>query len=234
MTFNPGHDAEFWKAVDTPSFNAPAQLIEAARDKSTKLNVDDRRRRCHPDLLQCSSISRQRKDPRRRYRDRPRRAHPDTHHCRTAARGQRRKATADRQRLLRGADRQYRAAATERHAKDKKRTLRYWAVVHAPDADNDNRNNHLHVVFYDRAADKMLDLLQAKCNGTSQLSSRSHNTVIPVPTALTNNPAVGSQQQLPGRFSRGPTSRSSSTPRLRRPASNGASIHGPTPTSASR
>ena len=42
ITFDPGNDADFWKAVDTPSLNAPAQLVEAARDKSTKLKVDDR------------------------------------------------------------------------------------------------------------------------------------------------------------------------------------------------
>jgi len=29
--------------------------------------------------------------------------------------------------------------------------------IHAPDGHNDNRNNHLHVVFYDRPTDKMMD-----------------------------------------------------------------------------
>lgn len=32
----------------------------------------------------------------------------------------------------------------------------YWAVVHAPDANNDRRNFHLHVVYYDRPARRML------------------------------------------------------------------------------
>lgn len=33
----------------------------------------------------------------------------------------------------------------------------YWAVVHAPDANNDRRNVHVHVVYYDRPARRMPD-----------------------------------------------------------------------------
>jgi hypothetical protein len=44
ITFNPNRDHDFWKAVDTPGLNAPAQLIKAARDKSTELKVDGSRR----------------------------------------------------------------------------------------------------------------------------------------------------------------------------------------------
>ncbi|MCJ2024437.1 MobA/MobL family protein [Methylobacterium sp. J-067] len=31
----------------------------------------------------------------------------------------------------------------------------YWAVVHAPDANNDRRNYHVHIIYYDRPARRM-------------------------------------------------------------------------------
>jgi hypothetical protein len=35
--------------------------------------------------------------------------------------------------------------------------IRYWAAIHAPDAHNDSRNFHLHVVFWDRPTRKIRD-----------------------------------------------------------------------------
>ncbi|NBJ13700.1 MobA/MobL family protein [Microvirga arsenatis] len=35
--------------------------------------------------------------------------------------------------------------------------LPYWAVIHAPDKNNDRRNFHVHIVYYDRPAAKMVD-----------------------------------------------------------------------------
>ncbi len=35
--------------------------------------------------------------------------------------------------------------------------LPFWAVIHAPDENNDRRNYHVHIVYYDRPAAKMLD-----------------------------------------------------------------------------
>lgn len=35
--------------------------------------------------------------------------------------------------------------------------LPFWAVIHAPDENNDRRNYHVHIVYYDRPAAKMAD-----------------------------------------------------------------------------
>lgn len=35
--------------------------------------------------------------------------------------------------------------------------LPFWAVIHAPDENNDKRNYHVHIVYYDRPAAKMAD-----------------------------------------------------------------------------
>ncbi|MCV9938269.1 MobA/MobL family protein [Boseaceae bacterium BT-24-1] len=35
--------------------------------------------------------------------------------------------------------------------------LPYWAVIHAPNENNDSRNYHVHIVYYDRPAAKMAD-----------------------------------------------------------------------------
>jgi hypothetical protein len=35
--------------------------------------------------------------------------------------------------------------------------LPFWAVIHAPDENNDKRNYHVHIVYYDRPAAKMVD-----------------------------------------------------------------------------
>lgn len=37
------------------------------------------------------------------------------------------------------------------------RGLPFWAVIHAPDENNDRRNYHVHIVYYDRPAAKMPD-----------------------------------------------------------------------------
>lgn len=37
------------------------------------------------------------------------------------------------------------------------RNLPFWAVIHAPDENNDRRNYHVHIVYYDRPAAKMPD-----------------------------------------------------------------------------
>jgi len=35
--------------------------------------------------------------------------------------------------------------------------LPFWAVIHAPDQNNDRRNYHVHIIYYDRPVAKMLD-----------------------------------------------------------------------------
>jgi hypothetical protein len=37
------------------------------------------------------------------------------------------------------------------------KNLPYWAVIHAPDENNDKRNFHVHIVYYDRPAGRMRD-----------------------------------------------------------------------------
>ena len=57
------------------------------------------------------------------------------------------------------------ASAQERHEIVRRYTddmfrakgLPYWASIHAPTKDNDDRNHHAHVVFTDRPASKMVD-----------------------------------------------------------------------------
>jgi hypothetical protein len=157
MTFNPGRDAEFWKAVDTPAFNAPAQIIEAARDKSTELTVDDPTAAAVLRFFNAHRSPGTEKTPAvgieigRGGRIQTRVIAELPHEV-----------SAEKRRQIARHFCEERIAnieppATEGPYKDKKRTLRYWAVIHAPDADNDSRNTHLHIVFHDRATDKMID-----------------------------------------------------------------------------
>jgi hypothetical protein len=157
MTFNPGYDAEFWKAVDTPALNAPAQLIDAARDKSTELAVDDPTAAAILRFFNAHRSPGNEKSPAvgieigRGGRIQTRIIAELPHEVSAEKRMQiARDFCEARIANIEPPD-------TEGRWKGIKKTLRYWAVIHAPDSGNDNRNNHLHVVFYERPTDKMLD-----------------------------------------------------------------------------
>ncbi len=153
IILDPTQDVDFWKAVDTPTLNAPIALVNANRAGITRTKVSDE--------IATAIL-----------------AFAKTHRSPTPT-----KTPAVDIELGRGGRIQTRIIAELPHeipadkrlqiARDfcdtqianiepqepnkKKRVLRYWAVIHAPNSHNDNRNNHLHIVFYGRPADLTID-----------------------------------------------------------------------------
>jgi len=155
ITFNPNYDLAFWKAVDTPALEAPPQLVEAVRDKITELKVDD------PTAVAILTFFK---------------AHQSADNDKTPAigieigRGGRiqtriiaelpHEVSAEKRVQIARDFCETRIANIEPpdpNEPDRPKVLRYWTVIHAPDSDNDSRNNHMHVVFYERPANKEID-----------------------------------------------------------------------------
>ena len=154
ITFNPDCDFAFWKAVDTSS-NAPSQIVEAARDKVTKQKVDDRTAvailtffkshrsaACHKTPAVEIEVGRGGRIQTRIIAELP-------HEVSAEKRVQIAKDFCETQIAN--------IQPPDPKEPDRPKILRYWAVIHAPDADNDSRNNHLHVSFYERPANKEID-----------------------------------------------------------------------------
>ena len=155
ITFNPNYDLAFWKAVDTPALEAPPQLVEAVRDKITELKVDD------PTAVAILTFFK---------------AHQSADNDKTPAigieigRGGRiqtriiaelpHEVSAEKRVQIARDFCETRIANIEPpdpNEPDRPKVLRYWTVIHAPDSDNDSRNNHMHVVFYERPTNKEID-----------------------------------------------------------------------------
>jgi len=155
IILDPSLDPDFWKAVDTPSLNAPSRIVSVARDEITRMSVDDPTAVLILNFAKAHSTRMEGKKPAidieigrggriqtRLIAELPHELDADTRikiakdFCETQI------ANLDIQK-------------PNKKPNKTKETLRYWAVIHAPDSHNDSRNNHLHVVFYERPTDRI-------------------------------------------------------------------------------
>ena len=153
----PELDPDFWKAVDTISLEAPEILVNCDRSKRSEIRIKD------ADAVEIIKFAK---------------AHVKKFNDKTSAltidagpggRIQTRLIAElphelDAEKRIEIARRfcEDRIANIDPDYEDGKRTLRYWAVIHAPDNHNDKRNNHLHVVFYERPTDRKIDKKDGK------------------------------------------------------------------------
>ena len=152
LRINPEHDLDFWKAVDTASLEAPGVLTSCDRSKRTEIRIKEavavdviKFAKAHGAHINSKSAALAiEAGPGGRIQTRIIAELP--HEIDAEARIEvARRFCEDR------------IANIEPNRDGRKMTLRYWAVIHAPDDHNDKRNNHLHVVFYERPTDRMID-----------------------------------------------------------------------------
>jgi len=149
----PELDPDFWKAVDTISLEAPEILVNCDRSKRTEKRIKD------ADAVEIIKFA---KVHGKKFNDK---TSALTIEAGPGGRIQSRiiaelphELSAEKRIEVARQFCEKRIADIEPDRPSRgKMTLRYWAVIHAPDDHNDKRNNHLHVVFYERPADRMID-----------------------------------------------------------------------------
>ena len=156
IKLDPSLDVDFWKAVDTVTLDAPEILRSCDRSKKSEIRI--------PDAL-AVGIIKFAKSYSRKFNDK---TSALTIEAGPGGRIQTRiiaelphEINAEKRIEIVRKFCEDRIANIEpdriRDGKPKKMTLRYWAVIHAPDDHNDIRNNHLHIVFYERPTDLKTD-----------------------------------------------------------------------------
>ena len=153
IILDPTQDVDFWKAVDTPTLNAPIALVNANRAGITRTKSATR------------SPQRSSPSPRHTARRPPQKRRRSTSNSGVAAKS---KPGLSPSFLTKSrptnASRSPEISVTPKSpTSSHKSQIRKSACsdigpcIHAPNSHNDNRNNHLHIVFYGRPADLTID-----------------------------------------------------------------------------